>query len=85
MMSSQLDVVLGPGRALRSLPAVAAAARRVIKAVPFHPIPDDKRLDLERQYGRWAVETAVAVCPHNDIRCIEREAKRFHQARTLRR
>lgn len=85
MMSSQLDVVLNPGIAVTCLSAVAAAVRRVIKAVPFRPIPDDKRLDLERQYGRWAVETAVAVCPHNDIRCIEREAKRFHQARTLRR
>jgi len=85
MMSSQLDVVLNPGRAVTCLSAVAAAVRRVIKTVPFRPIPDDKRLDLERQYGRWAVETAVAVCPHNDIRCIEREAKRFHQARTLRR
>jgi len=85
MMSPQLDVVLAPAGTLGSLSAVAAAVRGQSGAVPFRPIPDDKRRDLERQYGRWAVETAIAVCPHNDIRCIEREAKRFHQARTLRR
>jgi len=49
------------------------------------PIPYDKRIELEKQYGRWAVETAIGVCPRNDIECIEREAKRLHESRVKRR
>ena len=63
MMASQLDVALAPGRTARGLSAVAAAVRRVTRGVLFHFIPDEKRRDLEHQYGRWAVETAIAVCP----------------------
>ena len=85
MMASQFDAVLAPDRTFTRLSAVAAAVRRLIRAVLFRSIPEEKRRDLEHRYGRWAVETAIAVCPHNDIKCIEREAKRFHQARTLRR
>jgi hypothetical protein len=31
------------------------------------------------------VETAIGVCPHDDIRCIEREAKRMYESRLSRR
>jgi hypothetical protein len=50
-----------------------------------NPIPYEKRLELEGKYGHWAVETAIGVCPHDDIRCIEREAKRLYESRVLRR
>ena len=45
----------------------------------------DKRIELENKYGHWAVETAIGVCPHGDVRCIEREARRLYEARALRR
>jgi hypothetical protein len=85
MMSSQLDAIFSWGIAVIGLAAVAAAARQVVKAALSNPIPYDKRLELEDKYGRWAVETAIGVCPHDDIRCIEREAKRLYESRVLRR
>ena len=84
-MSSQLDAIFSWGIAVIGLAAVAAAVRQVVKASLSNPIPYDKRLELEDQYGHWAVETAIGVCPHDDIRCIEREAKRLYESRVLRR
>ena len=84
-MSSQLDAVFGWGIAVIGLAAVAAAARQVVKAALSNPIPYDKKVELEDKYGRWAVETAIGVCPHDDIRCIEREAKRLYESRVSRR
>ncbi len=84
-MSSQLDAIFGWGIAIIGLAAVAAAVRQVVKAALSNPIPYDKRLELEDKYGHWAVETAIGVCPHDDIRCIEREAKRLYESRVLRR
>jgi hypothetical protein len=84
-MSSQLDAIFGWGIAVIGLAAVAAAVRQVVKAALSNPIPYDKRLELEDKYGHWAVETAIGVCPHDDIRCIEREAKRLYESRVLRR
>ena len=77
--------VLGWGIALIGLVAVAAAAGQVVKTALSNPIPYKKRVELEARYGRWAVETAVGVCPHDDIRCIEREARRLYESRVLRR
>jgi hypothetical protein len=44
-----------------------------------------KIVELERKYGRWAVSVATSGCPHGDIECIEREAKRFHEVKLHRR
>ena len=84
-MPSQLDTVMGWGIAVIGLGAVAAAARQVVKAALSNPIPYDKKVELEDKYGRWAVETAIGVCPHDDIKCIEREAKRMYESRLSRR
>jgi len=84
-MPSQLDAIYGWGIAFIGLAAVAAAAGQVVKASLSNPIPYDKRIELEDKYGHWAVETAIGVCPHDDIRCIEREAKRLYESRVLRR
>ncbi len=78
------------------LVAVAAAARQVVAGLltpesreklelQAQTMPYDKRVELEHKYGHWAVETAIGICPHNDIRCIEREAKRLYESRVLRR
>jgi hypothetical protein len=84
-MSSQLDAIFSWGIAVIGLAAVAAAAKQVVMTALSNPIPYDKRLELEDKYGHWAVETAIGVCPHDDIRCIEREAKRLYESRVLRR
>ena len=97
-MVSQLDVyrgqafpgadwgtVFGWGTAIIGLVAVAAATIRVVMMAVSNPIPYEKSLELEGKYGHWAVETAIGVCPHDDIRCIEREAKRLYESRVLRR
>jgi hypothetical protein len=93
-MPSQLDAVFGWGIALIGLTAVAAAARQIATAVfqeeeekleLLPAISSDKRLELEEKYGRWAVVTAIGVCPHDDWRCIEREAKRLYESRVYRR
>ena len=77
--------VFGWGVAIIGLAAVAAAAIRIVIMVVSNPIPYEKRLELESKYGHWAVETAIGVCPHDDIRCIEREAKRMYESRVSRR
>ena len=86
-MTPDLDAVVSWVTALIGLLAGAAAGREVVRAAagPDNPIPYEKRHELEDRYRRWAVETAIAVCPLDDIRCIEREAKRLSEARLLRR
>jgi hypothetical protein len=73
------------GLAFIGLAVVAAAGRQVVTMALSNPIPYEKRMELEKKYGHWAVETAIGVCPHDDIRCIEREAKRLYESRVLRR
>ena len=77
--------ILGWGIALIGLAAVAAAARLVVKAASGNPIPYELRRELEKKYGRWAVQTAIKVCPLDDIECIKREAERLYESRILRR
>jgi len=84
-MASQIDALLSWGLALTGLAAVAAAGRHVVAMAVSNPIPYEKRLELEKKYGHWAVETAIGVCPHDDFECIEREAKRLYESRVLRR
>ncbi len=81
---SELDA-LGWGIGVLGLIAVAAATRQIAAGLESNPVPHQKRMELERRYGRWAVETAIAVCPHEDIECIQREARRLYESRTLRR
>jgi len=42
-----------------------------IPAVDLHRIAD--------KYSWWAARLAEAVCPHNDVACVEREAKRLYE------
>jgi hypothetical protein len=84
-MPSQLDAIFSWGIAIVGLAAVAAAARQVVKAAMSNPIPYEVKRRLEEKYGYWAVKTAIGVCPHDDIRCIEREARRLYESRILRR
>ena len=73
------------GLTVIGLTSVAAMGRQVVIMAVSNPIPHNKRVELEDKYGHWAVETAIAVCPHDDIKCIEREAKRLYEVRVMRR
>ncbi len=92
-MPSPYDAATGWGITLIGLAAVAAAARQIVTAASqdeeelalLPAISPEKRLELEERYGRWAVVTAIGVCPHDDLRCIEREAKRLYESRVYRR
>jgi hypothetical protein len=47
-------------------------------------IPRDDLNRIADKYGWWAAKLAEAVCPHNDVACVEREAKRLVEARRAR-
>jgi DNA-directed RNA polymerase subunit RPC12/RpoP len=49
-----------------------------------HSIPRDDLKRIADKYGWWAAKLAEAVCPHNDVACVEREARRLAEARRAR-
>ncbi|MDD5501232.1 MAG: hypothetical protein PHH57_06075 [Candidatus Omnitrophica bacterium] len=44
-----------------------------------HSIPRDDLKRIAENYGWWAARQAEALCPHNDVACVEREAKRLYE------
>jgi len=50
-----------------------------------HSIPPDELKRIADRYGWWSAKLAEAICPHNDVACVEREAKRLTEARRARR
>jgi len=44
-----------------------------------HSIPRDDLKRIADKYGWWAARQAEALCPHNDVACVEREAKRLYE------
>lgn len=42
-------------------------------------IPRDDLKRIAEKYGWWAARQAEALCPHNDVDCVEREAKRLYE------
>jgi hypothetical protein len=49
-----------------------------------HSIPGDDLRRIADECGWWAAKLAEAVCPHNDVACVEREARRLAEARRVR-
>ena len=47
-------------------------------------IPRDDLTRIADKYGWWAAKLAQSVCPHNDVACVEREARRLAEARRAR-
>ncbi|MDD4986010.1 MAG: hypothetical protein PHQ43_09515 [Dehalococcoidales bacterium] len=50
-----------------------------------NPFPGNRRAELEKKYGRWAVQIAIANCPLGNFERIEREAKRLSESRLYKR
>ncbi|MDP2729828.1 MAG: hypothetical protein Q8O55_05045 [Dehalococcoidales bacterium] len=42
-------------------------------------IPSDDLKRIAGEYGWWAARQAEALCPHGDIACVEREARRLYE------
>ena len=42
-------------------------------------IPRDDLKRIAGEYGWWAARQAEALCPHNDVACMEREARRLYE------
>jgi len=55
---------------------ITGVAVMLSRAMGHHSIPWEAKQPLIEKYGLWAVNRAEAVCPHNDVACVEREAKR---------
>jgi len=46
--------------------------------MPSASIPREELRRIADKYGWWASRQAEALCPHSDVACVEREAKRLH-------
>ena len=91
-MPSQLDAIFQWGIGIIGFAMVAAVGVSVAKLAlgdpggnPNNWLSREKRKELEDKYGYWAVQTALGVVPHGDIKAVEREAKRLSESRFYRR
>ncbi|GAI86384.1 unnamed protein product [marine sediment metagenome] len=50
-----------------------------------HSIPAEDLDRISKDYGWWAAKRAESVCPHMDVACVEREAKRLYEVTKYRR
>ncbi len=50
-----------------------------LSAQTHNSIPRDDLKRIAVKYGWWAARQAEALCPHNDVACVEREAKRLYE------
>jgi hypothetical protein len=71
---------------LKAIRRVAATILEGLEKAELMPatIPRDDLNRIADKYGWWAAKLAEAVCPHNDVACVEREAKRLVEARRAR-
>ena len=86
-MNSALGGIADMAAALVTVAGAAALSNDLSHIVYYSasPLESERRLELERKYGQWAVKSAIAACPLGNIECIEREAKRLSEARLKRR
>ncbi|MDP3880175.1 MAG: hypothetical protein Q8Q07_07735 [Dehalococcoidales bacterium] len=51
----------------------------------YRSIPRDALKRIAGEYGWWAARQAEALCPHGDVACVEREARRLYEVTKRRR
>jgi len=81
-LSQQIQPVINFATSITVMAGVAAmvggvAAGIADEGTPHHSIPLEAKKPLIDRYGLWAVNRAEALCPENDVACVEREAKRM--------
>ncbi len=74
--SQQLDLnnLILSAMSVALITGVAVTVGRALEE--HHSIPWEAKQPLIEKYGLWAVNRAEGMCPHNDVACVEREAKR---------
>jgi len=50
-----------------------------LSPLTVHSIPRDELRRIAGKYGWWAARQAEALCPYNDVACVEKEAKRLSE------
>jgi len=84
MADSQYEAVINFGTVVLVLAGVAAIVRTAFQPT-HHSIPWEAKQPLIARYGKWAVNRAEALCPENDVACVEREAQRMIEVLRYRR
>ena len=90
-ISQQYESVIGFATAIVALAGVAVVVRNLTGAMAeqltgsHHSIPSEDLNRIAKEYGYWAARRAESVCPHMDVACVEREAKRLYETMLYRR
>lgn len=84
-ISQQYESIIGFAITLIALAGVAVLGKTVTGAMSHHSIPPEELDRISKDYGYWAAKRAEAVCPHMDVACVEREAKRLYETQIYRR
>ena len=85
LLSQQYESIVGFAITLVALAGVAVIGRTVTGAMFHHSIPPEELDRIAKKYGFWAARRAESVCPHMDVACVEREAKRLYETILYRR
>ncbi len=84
-ISQQYESIVGFATTLVALAGVAVIGRTVAGTMFHHSIPPGELDRISKEYGWWAAKRAESVCPHMDVACVEREAKRLYETMLYRR
>ena len=84
-ISQEYESILGFATGLIALAGVAVIGRAVVGAMSHHSITPAELDRISKEYGWWAAKRAESVCPHMDVACVEREAKRLYETQIYRR
>lgn len=82
-ISQQFESIIDFAFAAFLITGVAVVASRAMEDDPregnpgHHSIPWEAKEPLVKKYGTWAVNRAESLCPHDDVACVEREARRM--------
>jgi hypothetical protein len=84
-LPQQVNQVAAAAPAVIALGSMAVLTRALVTALFSNPIPWPEKARLRDKYGWWAVRRAEASCPHGDVACVEREARRLYEVTIHRR
>ena len=83
--SQEYESILGFATTLVAVAGVAVMVRGIGGAMFHQSIPPEDLNRIAREYGWWAARRAESVCPHMDVACVEREAKKLYEVMKYRR
>ena len=84
-ISQQYESIIGFATTVFALAGVAVIGKTVVGTAFHHSISPGDLNRIAEEYGYWAARRAESVCPHMDVACVEREAKRLYETILYRR